>query len=149
MRIYADTSFLVSLLYPPDVGHAAAANVFRHNVGAEWQTSEWTQFETFNALRQLCRKNPGPPPEIPEALRRYFKHLHTAGQFVFSETDLVEALRECQQLSAAHGTTIPMRAADVLHVALLEQINPDLFVTRDKAQYDLATARAFPSRLVP
>ena len=44
--------------------------------------------------------------------------------------------------------TLRMRAADVLHVALLEEINPDLFVTRDKDQHALAVARAFPARLL-
>lgn len=42
-----------------------------------------------------------------------------------------------------------MRSADVLHVALMEQITPDLFVTRDKDQHALAASRAFVSRLLP
>lgn len=149
MRIYADPSFLVSLLFPTDAGHAAAKAVFLAHPGAAWLTSEWSQFETVNSLRQLCRKYTALAREVPEGLRRYFKHLHRAGQFEFQETDLLEAVRDGQQYSTAHGCTLTMRGADVLHVALLEQLNPDLFVTRDRHQHALALARAFRSQLVP
>jgi hypothetical protein len=39
-------------------------------------------------------------------------------------------------------------SVDVLHVALLEQINPDLFLTRDKDQGALANARGFETIVV-
>jgi hypothetical protein len=35
------------------------------------------------------------------------------------------------------------RLADTLHVAILEQVNPDVFVTGDKDQLALAKARGF------
>ena len=148
MTLYADTSFLVSFLYRADAGHAAARAFFRQHAKDEWLTSSWSQFETVNSLRQLCRHRPAPRPQVPEALRRLFKHWHDRGAFSLREADLEEAVRECEQISAAHGTRLAMRAADVLHVALLEQINPDLFVTRDREQHDLAMARAFQSHLV-
>ena len=43
----------------------------------------------------------------------------------------------------AHGYRMKARSADTLHVAILEQINPDLFVTGDKDQQSLAIARGF------
>jgi len=70
------------------------------------------------------------------------------GQFAIEDTSLGEAIQEANQMSAAHGCALRMRSADVLHVALLEQINPDLFVTRDKDQHALAKARAFNALLV-
>lgn len=148
MRIYADPSLLISRLYPGDSGHAAACAAFRKYARATWLTSAWAEFETINSLRQICLRKPGPLPAVAEALRRLFRHWHQAGPFDRVETDLPEALRECGQLSAAHGTALRMRSADVLHVALLEQINPDLFLTRDKDQFALALARAFPAELV-
>jgi hypothetical protein len=42
-----------------------------------------------------------------------------------------------------------MRSADTLHVALLEQLGPDLFVTRDKDRFDLAQARGFTCHYLP
>ena len=59
-----------------------------------------------------------------------------------------EAMPECQQLSAAHATSLTMRSADVLHVALLDQLAPDLFVTRDRDQFTLAQAAGYPALLV-
>jgi predicted nucleic acid-binding protein len=148
MRIYADSSFLVSCLYPPDPGYPAAKAFFLRHAEEEWLTCSWSQFETINSLRQLSRHKPGPPTTLADALRRLFKHWHEAGSFSFEETDTDEAVIEAAQISAAVGSRVRMRSADVLHVALLEQINPDLFVTRDKDQFALAKARAFPAKLV-
>ncbi|MGA2853136.1 MAG: PIN domain-containing protein [Verrucomicrobiota bacterium] len=148
MRIYADTSFLVALLYPPDAGHDAAMAEFKKHFNAEWITSDWSQFETGNSLRQLCVQNQKLNPDVPEALRRYFKHLHRVGPFSLNMVDWQELLKDSHQISAACGNSIVARSADLLHVAALEQITPDLFITRDKKQHELAVARAFASQLV-
>jgi len=148
VRIYADSSFLVSCLYPADLHHAPARSFFRQYASAEWLTTEWSQFETANSLRQLCLASRGPKPMVVESIRRLFKHWHTRGPFQLADTEMSEAIQECQQLSAAHAAAQRMRSAAVLHVALLEQIVPDLFVTRDADQFALATQRAFPAQLV-
>ncbi len=148
MRIYADTSFLVSLLYPSDRQHLACRAFFQPLAHEEWLTSAWSEFETLNSLRQLCLDSAGPHAATVEAIRRLFKHWHTRGPFREVETNLDVAGREARRMSATHATTLRMRAADVLHVALLEEINPDLFVTRDRDQHSLAVARAFPARLL-
>lgn len=149
MRIYSDTSYLVSLLYPGDKKHAGARKFFSAHATDQWLTSTWSQFETANSLRQLCLANPGPKPLVAESLRRLFKYWHSRGPFLFVETQLDEAVNECQHLSAAHATAMRMRSADVVHVALLEQMTPDLFVTRDEDQFKLAQQRAFPAQLLP
>ena len=149
MNIYADPSFLVSLLYCGDTAHKKAVTFFSAQSGAQWITSSWSHFETVNSLRQLCLSNPGPEPAKIEGVRRLFKHWHERGPFLLLETETNEAVLECQQLSGAHATRTRMRSADVLHVALLEQITPDLFVTRDKDQHELAVSRAFKSVLIP
>ena len=46
-------------------------------------------------------------------------------------------------MSAGHAATVKCRAADILHVAILEQLNPDTFVTGDGDQAALAIARGF------
>ncbi len=149
MKIYADTSFLVSLLYPGDARHKAARVFYAARLQDEWLISEWSLFETVNSLRQLCLRNHGPKPPTAEAIRRLFKSWHERGPFLRVKTDTDEAMTECQQLSALHAATLKMRSADVLHVALLEQINPDLFVTRDQDQHDLAAARGFRAQFLP
>lgn len=149
MKIYADTSFLVSLLYPGDKKHGAAFAFFAQRQGEEWQTTEWSVFETLNTLRQLCLPQPGAQPHAIEAIRRLFKHWHRNGAFTRTEVDLPAALAEAQQLSSAHGNSLRMRSADVLHVAMMGELNPDLFITRDKDQHTLAVAAGVNSVLLP
>jgi predicted nucleic acid-binding protein len=149
MRIYADTSFLVSLLHPGEHSHAAARTFFQSKPDADWISSAWSQFETFNTLRQFCLQVRGARPEQAEALRRVFKHWHARGSFILETADMDEAVQESAQISAADGSTMRMRSADLLHIALLEQIPHDLFVTRDRDQHVIATRRAFKSQLLP
>ena len=42
--------------------------------------------------------------------------------------DWDEVLKDAHQISAAFAARLKARSADVLHVAILEQLNPDLFV---------------------
>jgi hypothetical protein len=52
-------------------------------------------------------------------------------------------MADCHQISAAFGTRQKCRAADTLHVALLEQMSPDVFVSGDQDQLLLAAARGY------
>jgi hypothetical protein len=112
-------------------------------------TSPWSQFETINTLRQLCLHRPGPDRKVIEAIRLLFKHWHRNGPFHLERLSLDDALVDCAKISAAYGATFRMRSADTFHVALLEQLNPDLFVTRDRDQLDLARARGFTCHYLP
>jgi predicted nucleic acid-binding protein len=149
VTIYADTSYLVARLYPGDLHHAQAKRFFSRHAAATWVTSSWSQFETVNALRQLCLHRPGPDKALIEAIRLLFKHWHKNGPFQLERLDLEEALNDCRKISAAFGASLRMRTADTLHVALLEQIQPADFVTRDRDQFDLAQRRGFKCHLVP
>jgi predicted nucleic acid-binding protein len=148
LKIYADTSFLVALLYRPDRRHPAVRQCFQNQTGAEWVNSSWSLFETANTLRQLSLSRPGPAASTMEACRRLLKHWHDRGSFRTASVQIEDALFECQRLSAAYATGMRMRAADVLHVALLEQIEHDLFVTGDHDQHALAKAHGYPCQLI-
>ena len=54
-------------------------------------------------------------------------------------------LRDAAQISTGYAATLKARAADILHVAILEQLNPDIFVSGDGDQVSLAIARGFRS----
>jgi hypothetical protein len=54
-------------------------------------------------------------------------------------------LKDAHQISAGFAARLKARSADALHVAILEQLNPDLFVSGDRDQLTLATARGFRS----
>ena len=139
MTIYPDASFLVSWLYKPDPLNAKARVWFARHQAGDFLISDWARFETINTLRDLCLRPHPPRQELIEALRRYFSHL------LFAAVDWDEVFKDAHQISAGFATRLKARSADALHVAILEQLNPDLFVSGDKDQLTLATARGFRS----
>ena len=52
------------------------------------------------------------------------------------------------ELSRKHGQTIPVKTADLLHVAMME-FGFDEFVTADRQQHDFATRAGVHSVLLP
>ncbi len=134
---------MVSWLYAHDIHHARARAWFAKNIGEQWIVSAWTEFETINTLRQICLRSPGAKPVQAEAARRLFKRLFSSGPLRRQAVDWLEAMADCHQISAALGTRLKCRAADTLHVALLEQVSPDVFVSGDQDQIELAKARGF------
>ena len=145
MTIYPDASFLVSWLYKPDPLNAKARLWFARHQAGDFLISDWARFETINTLRDLCLRPHPPRQELIEALRRYFSHLLRAGPLEFVAVDWDEVLKDAHQISAAFAARLKARGADVLHVAILEQLHPDLFVSCDQDQLALATARGFRS----
>jgi predicted nucleic acid-binding protein len=143
MTIYPDTSLLVSLLYGKDQQHAKAMRWFRANQSAQWLISAWTEFETVNSLRSLCLRSGGPSPEVAESLRRWFKHLFTQGPFFRERIEWNQVIVDAHQVSASFAARYKARSADTLHLAILEQINPDIFVSMDGNQVALAVRRGF------
>jgi len=145
MTIYPDASFLVSWLYKPDPLNAKARLWFAKHQTGDFLISDWSRFETINTLRDLCLRPHPPRQELIEALRRFFSHLLQVGPFEWAAVDWDEALKDAHQISAGFAARLKARSADTLHVAILEQLNPDLFVSGDKDQLALATARGFRS----
>ena len=145
MTIYPDASFLVSWLYKPDPLNAKARAWFSSHQSDDFLVSDWARFETINTLRDLCLRPRPPQLELVEGLRRYFSRLLEVGPFEFAAVDWDKTMQDAHQISASFAARLKSRSADVLHVAMLEQINPDLFVTGDKDQLALATSRGFRS----
>jgi predicted nucleic acid-binding protein len=145
MTLYPDASFLVSWLYKPDPLNAKARAWFTRHQADNFLISDWSRFETVNTLRDLCLRPHPPRREMIEALRRYFSHLMQVGPFEFVAVDWDEVLKDAHQISAGFAARLKARSADAVHVAILEQLNPDLFVSGDKDQLALATARGFRS----
>ena len=145
MTIYPDASFLVSWLYRPDPLNAKARAWFAQHQADDFLISDWARFETINALRDLCLRPRPPRQELIEALRRYFSHLLQTGPFEFAAVDWNDVIKDAYQISAGFAPRLKARSADTLHVAILEQLNPDLFVSGDQDQLALATARGFRS----
>jgi predicted nucleic acid-binding protein len=145
MTIYPDASFLVSWLYTPDPLNAHARVWFSRHQADDFIISEWSRFETINTLRDLCLRPHPPRRELIEALRLYFSRLLQVGPFELRAVDWDEVLKDAHQISAGFAARLKARSADTLHVAILEQLNPDLFVSGDQDQLALAAARGFRS----
>lgn len=64
------------------------------------------------------------------------------------EVDYEEVFDAALELSKKHGLTIPVKTADLLHVAMME-FGFDDFVTADRQQYDFATRAGLHSVLLP
>jgi predicted nucleic acid-binding protein len=64
------------------------------------------------------------------------------------EVDYEEVFDAALELSRKHGQTIPVKTADLLHVAMME-FGFDDFVTADKQQHDFATRAGLHSVLLP
>lgn len=148
MIVYADTSFLVSFLYPGDVNHRKSRQFFHSHSADIWLLSVWSQFETVNALRSLCLAPNGPKPAFIAGVCKLFKRLQRDALFKETKTNWDTAFREANRLSSALGSQIKSRAGDSLHVALLAQLKPDIFVTFDKDQSVLAARRGFRTALI-
>ena len=64
------------------------------------------------------------------------------------EVDYEEVFDAALELSRKHGLTIPVKTADLLHVAMIE-FGFDEFVTADKQQHDFATRAGMRSVFLP
>ncbi len=143
MTIYPDSSFLLSWLAGGDKYHPQAQAWYQAHIHDQWLITPWAEFETINSLRQLCLRPNGPSPYRIEAIRAYFRHLFQAGPLERRAVDWLVVLAGCHEISSAYAPRMKARAADTVHVAMLELILPDVFVSGDFDQLALAQARGF------
>jgi predicted nucleic acid-binding protein len=78
---------------------------------------------------------------IDRGLEALFLSFAASRPLEFTAVDWDVVLKDAHQISAGFAARLKARSADALHVAILEQVNPDLFVSGDKDQLRLATAR--------
>ncbi len=72
----------------------------------------------------------------------------TNGILARLEVNYDEVFDVALELSRRHGQTLPVKTADLLHVAMME-LGFDDFVTADKQQHDFATRAGFHSTFLP
>lgn len=135
MRVYADSSFLVSL-YLTDA-HSLEARQRVLTASSLWFTplhrAEWC-----HAVAQHIFRGELKAIEEPE-LYRQLEHDQQAG--VWIEAALPEhAFRLCAELGRRHGAKIGVRTLDSLHVACALELKVERFWTFDERQAKLAKA---------
>ncbi len=134
MKIYVDTSFLISL-YSPDANSVAAARIIQASKNIHL-LSTFTELEAINALELRVFRKEISAAQAKSSLRDFEKDL---SQGIFQLTRLPEeAFQRAQQISRRTTARLGTRTADVLHIAAALELNADYLYSFDRQQRKLA-----------
>lgn len=136
MKIYADTSFLVSL-YSPDVNSAVAVRTMQASSGDRLVTT-FGELEVVNAMQLRIFRKEVSAAQAHSSLDDFEKDLRTG---VFQLRGLPEPLFEqARKLSRQTTAKLGTRTADLLHVAAALELGADYLYSFDQQQRKLAQA---------
>ena len=136
MKVYADTSFLVSL-YSPDNNSVAAARTMKSSKGDRF-VSVLGELEVINAVGLRVFRKEVSASQAQVALLDFEKDLRAG---VFQLRPILEAVFErARQLSRQTTPKLGTRTADLLHVAAALELSADYLYTFDQRQRKLAQA---------
>ena len=139
MKVYADTSFLVSL-YAPDANSAKAAARMRQPEAVLLLTP-FVELELTNALHLRIFRRELTVAEVRAAYRA-FQHDVAAG--VFSTQPVPSAVYEqAKRMARRYTPALGVRTLDVLHVATAVVLRAEALWTFDANQAKLAKAVGF------
>jgi len=134
LRIYADTSFLLSL-YTLDGNSAAAARAMGA-FGGERFISILGELEAFNALGLRVFRNEITTAQAQSSLNDFEKDLHDG---VFQLRALPDPVFDrARELSRRTAAKLGTRTADLLHVAAALELGVECLFSFDKRQRALA-----------
>lgn len=134
MKIYADTSFLVSL-YSLDANSAVAAHTMQASPGNRFLTT-LGELEVVNALELRIFRKEISPAQAQSSLEDFEKHLREG---VFQIRGFVDTFFErARQLSRQTTAKLGTRTADLLHVAAALELGADYLYSFDRQQRKLA-----------
>jgi predicted nucleic acid-binding protein len=135
MRVYADTSFLISL-YGADT-HSPAARARVDRIGVPLPYSDLQRFELENAVRLLCFRRIYSPQQS-RAMLAALQQDQAAGYLPAITLDWPDVLARAHAASAQHTFAGGHRAMDILHVAAAASLGAALFLSFDVRQQALA-----------
>ena len=151
MRAYFDSGFLFKLYWQEVNTPAAQALVFQYQPPI--LLSRFNEVEMLHVARRktwlLGSTGQGllSPSQFQAGLALMEQDL-AAGVVARLEVDYDKVFDAALELSAKFGQTIPVKTADLLHVAMME-FGFDEFGTADKQQHDFATRAGFISVFLP
>ena len=151
MRAYFDSGLLFKLYWQEANTPAAQAIVLKYEPPI--LLSRFNEVEMLHvARRKTWLLNPtGQPlltaPQFQAGLTLLEQDLAN-GIVARVEVDYEEVFEAALELSRKHGQTIPVKTADLLHVAMME-FGFDDFVTADKQQHEFATRAGLRSIFLP
>jgi len=134
LKIYADTSFLVSL-YSPGSNSVAAARTMQAS-GRDRFVSVFGELEVVNAMGLRLFRKEVSAIQAQSSLDEFEKDLRAG---VFQLRPLPEQVFErARQLSRQTTPKLGTRTADLLHVATALELSADYLYTFDQQQRKLA-----------
>ena len=134
MKIYADTSFLVSL-YSLDANSVAAARTVKASVGDRFLTI-LVELEVINAFGLRVFRKEVTAAQAQSSLSDFEKDLRDG---VFQLRGLPDTVFErARQLSRRTTARLGTRTADILHVAAALELGVDYLYSFDQHQRKLA-----------
>lgn len=136
MRVYADTSFLVSL-YSPDIHSASAAAIVARSAASVLLTP-LGELELLNALELRIFRKEASAGEVRQA--RACLQQHIADGFFSLEAMPDTVYERARQISRRRSATLGLRTLDILHVASAILLDGARFLTFDQRQERLARA---------
>ena len=136
MKIYVDTSFLVSL-YSADANSVGAVRIM-HNAAEELFITTFAELEVLNALGLRVFRKEVSPAQAKSSLRHFEEDLRTG---IFQLKPLPEnVFGRARQLSRQTTPRLGTRTADLLHVAAALELGSDCLYSFDRQQRQLAQA---------
>jgi predicted nucleic acid-binding protein len=134
LKIYADTSFLISL-YSLDANSPVAVETMRASVGERFLTT-LGELEVVNALQLRVFRKEISIAQAQSALNDFEKHVREG---VFQLRALLDTFFErARQISQQTTSRLGTRAADLLHVAAALELDADYLYSFDQQQRKLA-----------
>lgn len=134
MKIYADSSFLVSL-YSADSNSAAASSTMEASSG-ECLVTTLGELEVVNAFGLRVFRKEVSAAQARESLLDFEKDLRDGSLQLRGLSDAI--LEQAGQLSRQTTAKLGTRTADLLHVAAALELGADYFYSFDRQQRKLA-----------
>jgi predicted nucleic acid-binding protein len=151
LRAYFDSGFLFKLYWQEANTPAAQAIVLQYQPPI--LLSRFNEIEMLHvARRKTWLLSASGQPLLSQAQFQVglalFEQDLANGILARLDVEYEEVFEEALELSRKHGQTIPVKAADLLHLAMME-FGFDDFVTADKQQHDFATRAGLNSIFLP
>jgi len=142
VKVYADTSFLLSLYYLD--AHSAEAERRIQRSSPSLFLTPLTELELANALQLRVFRGEASPAEIRAASRELENDIQSG---VFNAVPMpAETYRVAHRMSTKKTSTLGVRTLDILHVACATLLNAERFWTFDARQTQLARAEGLRLR---
>jgi predicted nucleic acid-binding protein len=136
LKVYIDTSFLVSL-YSPDANSVLAANLMQSSKGDHLVTT-FAELEFINALQLRIFRKELSHDQVKLASQIFADDLQGR---LFQLVPLPEqAFDHARQLALRTTAQLGTRTADLLHVAAALEVSADYLYSFDRHQRKLAQA---------